>query len=230
MVEITWYGHACIGLQAGRARVVMDPYGPTLGLTPLHTTADIVSTSHDNPAWHSYTAGVGGHPQLRLAGLQLAHEPVTALGMRFTALVVGEDLDRGGAPNAMVRVELDGLRCVHFGDLGHAIAPREARFLADAEVWFALAGGPPTIPVELLAEAWHAAPPKVVIPIHYRTPSLARFGKVDDWLQLLPASAIRKCGAARVTLSPESLPDTPEVWVLEPLGDPAVAAAAAGEV
>lgn len=220
MLEVTWLGHACVSLQQGRARVVLDPYGPDLGLTPLRTTADIVVTSHDNPAWHSYTAGVGGHPQVRLDGLTLVHEPVTALGMRFTALAVGEDLDRGGEPNAMVKVNAGGLTCVHFGDLGHAVAPREQRFLAGADVWFALSGGPPTIPVELLAEAWQALQPKVVIPIHYRTPSLQRFGEVDHWLRLLPAEAVKRQGASSVTLSPECLPDTPEVWVLEPWGDP----------
>jgi len=225
MVEITWYGHACIGLQHSRARVILDPYGPKLGLTPLQTTADIVVTSHDNPAWHSWTAGVGGHPQVRLDGLTLSHEPVTALGMRFTSLVVGEDLDRGGEPNAMVKINVGGLRCVHFGDLGHAIEPREQRFLADADVWFALAGGKPTIPVDLLTEAWQTLRPKVVIPIHFRTPSLQHFAAVDEWLKLLPPEAVKRVGASQVSLSPADLPVDSEVWVLEPMGDPAAAGA-----
>jgi L-ascorbate metabolism protein UlaG (beta-lactamase superfamily) len=228
MVEVTWFGHACVGLQHGRDRLVMDPFGPDIGLTPLATTADIVTVSHDNPRWHSNTAGVGGDPQVRLHGLKLARTPVTALGMRLTAQVVGEDLDRGGAPNAMVKVQVGGVTFVHFGDLGHAIEPREGRFVADADVWFALAGGSPTIPLPLLVEAWRRYRPRVMIPVHYRTPSMTSFGTLDDLLQLLPESAVKRRGDSVVHCSADTLPDEPEVWLLDPLCDPQVAAAAAG--
>ena len=226
MVEVTWFGHACVGLQHGRDRLVMDPFGPTIGLTPLATTADLVTVSHDNVKWHSNTAGVGGEPQVRLHGQQLAKAPVTALGMRLMAQVVGEDLDRGGEPNAMVRVTVDGLTFIHFGDLGHAIEAREDQFLAGADVWFALAGGKPTIPLDLLVEAWSRHQPRIMIPIHFRTPSMTNFGPVDDLLKLLPDSAVRRVGSSRAELAADALPDAPEVWVLDPLCDPRVAAAA----
>lgn len=221
MIEVTWFGHACVGLRHGRDRVVMDPFSPTIGLTPLAVKADIVTISHRNPTWHSFTAGVGGAPQVILDGLKLAAHPVTALGMRFNAQVVGEDLDRGGEPNAMVSVQVDALRLLHFGDLGHALDPREQRFAGEADVWFALAGGSPTIPVELLIAAWEELAPKVLIPIHYRTPSVARFGPLDALLEKVPEGVVKRIGGSTVQLAADALPDSPEVWVLDPACDPA---------
>ena len=68
MVDVTWHGHACVGLRTARGAVVMDPFSPQIGLQPLHVAADIVVTSHPNPTWHSYLPAVAD-PWLVLDGL-----------------------------------------------------------------------------------------------------------------------------------------------------------------
>ncbi|MDH3601486.1 MAG: hypothetical protein OEU26_17885, partial [Candidatus Tectomicrobia bacterium] len=63
--------------------------------------------------------------------------------------------------------------------------------------------------------------PRVVIPMHYQIPVLmseqTTLQTIEEWL--VTRSRVRRLGSPVISLSPSSLPDTPETWVFEP--DPA---------
>jgi L-ascorbate metabolism protein UlaG (beta-lactamase superfamily) len=82
-----------------------------------------------------------------------------------------------------------------------------------------LTGGPPTIELEDLERAIEEIGPSVVIPMHYRIPNL----RLDilprgAFTSRYPEEAIINVESTEVEFSPDTLPRTVRVYVLEPAG------------
>ena len=60
-MELTWLGHAAFRVRTGNTTVIMDPFGPGLGLSipPAQTQADVVTLSSD-AAHHAAVSIVTG--------------------------------------------------------------------------------------------------------------------------------------------------------------------------
>jgi L-ascorbate metabolism protein UlaG (beta-lactamase superfamily) len=90
------------------------------------------------------------------------------------------------------------------------------------DVLFALAGAGPTIALDDLDEAIARIGPRVVIPMHYRTPSLLYdVGPLEDFLAHRAGDAIVRHEGSTVELA--ALPDALTVHVLTPRLDPLAA-------
>ena len=58
------------------------------------------------------------------------------------------------------------------GDLGHLLDEVEVALIRGADVVFVPAGGPPTIDFPAIRPLLEAIGPRVVIPMHYKTPRI----------------------------------------------------------
>lgn len=173
-MRLTWHGHACFRVEsdAGLA-IVTDPYDPaTSGYRPLREPADVVVRSSPDDGFHCNAHLVPGDPVL-VEALDLARRELArdVGGVRFQATLAEE-----GKPgveqqdeNAIYRFAVDGFSIGHMGDAGQPLSDRQVAFLRDVDVLLALAGGPPTIPLDALRQAVDAIAPKLVIPMHFRT-------------------------------------------------------------
>ncbi len=216
-LKITWLGHASFLLQAGTVRVLLDPYrAPDAGAyLPIDTPADIVLVSHLNPKYHSHWEAALGSP-IRLNGLDFAHEPegVEAHGVRFRAVQVWESPARN-VPVSMPYFTLGGVSVCHSGDLGHALTPAEAEAIRDVDVFLAVAGGPPTIPVLDLKAAIDLIRPKIVIPMHYQNGKInLNLRPVEDLLDLYDPAQIVRHDSSTLEVSPETLRLGMQIFVL----------------
>lgn len=216
-LKITWLGHAAFLLQTDTVRVMLDPYrAPDAGAyLPADTLTDIVLVSHLNPQYHSHWEAALGSPT-RLNGLDFAHEPegIEVRGIRFRAVQVWESPARD-VPVSMPYFTLGGVSVCHSGDLGHALSPAEAAPLRGVNVFLAVAGGPPTIPVADLKAAIDLIRPRIVIPMHYQNGKInLNLRPVDDLLALFDPTQIVHQPSPTLEISPETLPSETQVIVL----------------
>ncbi len=216
-LSITWLGHAAFLLEADGIRVLLDPYkAPDAGeYAPINTQADIVLVSHINPKYHSHWEASTGSP-VRLNGLDFADSPqgADALGINFRALKVWESPKRD-VPVSMPYFEMAGLTLCHSGDLGDMFTDAEIAPLRGIDIFLAVAGGPPTLPIADLKSVIDRIQPSVVIPMHYQNGKInLPLRPVDDLLALFDPSQIVHHSASTITFTRETLPSETRVFVL----------------
>lgn len=216
-LQITWFGHAAFLLEADGVRVLLDPYRtPDVGsYGPIDTEADVVLVSHLNPKYHSHWDAARGAP-IHLNGLNFAHNPhgIEARGIRFHAVPVWESPDRK-EPVSMPYFQMGGISVCHSGDLGHALSAAEAEPIRGVDVFLAVAGGPPTVPLPDLKAAIDLLQPRLVIPMHYQTGKVnLNLRPIDDLLALFSPAQIVHHPTPSLEVSPETLTDKTQIIVL----------------
>lgn len=159
-VKITYYGHACFGLEQDGYRVVLDPYGDGAvpGLPKLRLTADAVYCSHQH----------GDHNFTKAVTLCRSGKPVP---YTVEELTVPHD-DAGGAKRGMNTVRqfrFGALRIIHFGDIGRHLTQEEAARLSGADCVMIPVGGYFTVDAAAAKAITGQIRPRVIIPMHFRT-------------------------------------------------------------
>ncbi len=218
-MTLEFVGHACfvITLASGKV-VVMDPYRPqafggALRYRALTTPADYVLVSHGH-ADHDGYKDVPGNPEvIRTAGEHRMGE-ITVVGVpTFHDKRKGKE--RGD--NLVFALDAEGVRVVHLGDLGHLLEASQVEELRPVSVLLVPVGGHFTVDAE---EAWtivETLRPRVVIPMHYKTPAVDfPIAGVEGFLRIAEAHGVpvKRFSNGKVEIPP--LPETTEVWVLDP--------------
>ena len=217
-MKITWIGHAAFLLTASnRLRILLDPYrAPDAGTyAPIDVPADIVVVSHLNPKYHSHWDAASGNP-VRLNGLDFADNPngTDVQGIKLRAVRVWESAERK-TPVSMPYFEVDGLSVCHSGDLGHALTAQDAAPLMGVDIFLAVAGGPPTVPLPEMKALIDFIQPKVVIPMHYQNGKInLPLQRIDDFLALFEPSQIVRLESPTLALRAGDLPQELQVVVL----------------
>ena len=224
-MRLKWYGHACFRLECADLAIVTDPYTPaTSGLKPVQDEADIVIRSSSDDDFHCNASMIRGQPTV-LDAMEIASAgPLALNGLRVEAWLAMESLVHKANPkqNAMYRLELDGLGILHLGDLGNAFSHEQiAGLRGRVDIMLALTGGAPTIALPDLAIAIRSIRPKVVVPMHYRIPSLApslreKLLPVDAFTSLYPSEVVVTVGGSEMELHSADMPEELRIYVLDP--------------
>lgn len=220
-VKITWVGQACFYISDGATTVVTDPPAANIGYVLPDSTANVVTISH-NHADHNFSQGVKGTYALVDGRPTTRRTEVTASGLPFIQIPGFHDNTNGSArgPNTLVRWTQGGLQFAHMGDYGQdQLTPEQMADMKGLDVLFVAAGGNFTPDARAISGQIAQIAPRVAILMHYRTglggpATLAGVPGVaagfNNRVQYKPAA---------VTISRATLPTTPEVWLMEPLGD-----------
>lgn len=216
-LHIIWLGHAAFLLEADGIRLLLDPYRtPDVGgYAPINAQANIVLVSHLNPKYHSHWEAAQGDPT-RLNGLDFAEKPdgVEAHGIRFRAIRVWESPARD-VPVSMPYFQMGGVSVCHSGDLGHKLSQEEAAPIRGIDVFLAVAGGPPTVPLLELRATIDLVQPKIVVPMHYQNGKVnLNLRPIDDLLALFSPTQIVYSDTSTLEVSPAKLPQKTVVVVL----------------
>ena len=211
-MEITWLGHSCFRLRGRDAAVVMDPCDKSTGYNIGKLTADIVTVSHEHPA-HSHVAAVTGTPRVVQGPGEFEIAGVLIMGIRtFHDPEQGRKLGK----NTSFVVELDDVRVCHLGDLGHVPTPEQVEGLSGVDVLLAPVGGGNTIGATAAAETISLLEPKLVIPMHYKTPAdKAELEPLDRFLKEIGAASALNERLPKLSITKSTLPDETQVQVLE---------------
>ena len=180
-VKITWYGHACFGVEAEGYRVVLDPYEKVRGYRPLRLWANEVLCSHEHFD-HNCRAAVTVEP---------AVSPFT-VGTVDTC----HD-DRCGAlrgKNTVHILRAEGLTAVHLGDLGHPLTDRQAAPLRRCDVLLIPVGGTYTLDPAGAKAVAEALEPRIVVPMHYRRGDIGfeNIAPLEAFLELFPPERVHE--------------------------------------
>lgn len=209
-MDVNWLGHSCFRIRGKQATIVTDPFPPGLGYTLGKLTADIVTISHQHQS-HSYYKGVGGDPKVIAGPGEYEIKGVLIIG-----IATFHDAEEGEikGKNTVYLIEIDGITVCHLGDLGHVLTAAQVEEVDDVDVLLLPVGGKSTINAATAAEVIRQIEPKVVIPMHYKTPALKReLESVDSFLKEMGIE--RSASQAKLSLNPSSLPTSTQVFLLD---------------
>ena len=217
-LRITWYGHAAFLVEAEGLRIILDPYRSpdSGGYLPIAEPADVVVVSHENDRYHSHLGQIVP-PFEVLRALEFPDEGSVFGGIKFEAIHVFETPERLPEDEVtIVHFRAESLHVVFLGDLGHPLSEPEIAPLRGAEIVLAAAGGKPTIDVADLSALLDAIGPRIVIPMHFKTPKInLNIAPLEEFLALMANHPISRPGSTSIDVSRSSLPEEPTIVVLE---------------
>ena len=187
MPIIVFHGHACFEVIDSEGRsIVIDPHdGGSIGLPRPEARADAVLVTHNHfdhnavevvlkPGGEKHIMRKGEFVVLgkhRARGIEAYHDPYKG---RMRGKVV------------MYVVEVDGVRILHVGDLGHTLTEDHVRAIGKVDVVMAPVGGTFTIGPKEAAEVLRTLRPKAFIPMHYWVPGVnLPLKPLDEFLKVV---------------------------------------------
>ena len=218
-MELTYFGHASFLLRAGDGTTILiDPYDTSVGYPLPDVASTAVTVSHEHSD-HNHVQTAKGSPKvirgLVREGKEWAKVEERVGQVRLTTVPTFHDPSNGAerGRNAIFIFEVDGMRVVHAGDLGHALDAEQARAVGRPDVLMIPVGGYYTIGPAEAEAVIPALNPRLVIPMHYKTEVNAGWpiGSVDDFIS--GKAKVSRQGQT-VKLSRETLPAEPSIWVL----------------
>ena len=219
-MRITWYGHAAFLIDAQGKRIILDPYRSpdSGGYEPIDEPADLVVVSHENDKYHSHLGQIVP-PFDVLRALEIPPEGVESHGIRFHAIPVFESPEKlPGDEVTIIHFTADGLHVVFLGDLGHLLSEAELAPIRGADIVLAATGGTPTLDIQDIPILLDAIAPKVVIPMHYKTPRInLNIQPIGQFLETVPNTPILQVGSSSIELDRGDLPDRRTIVVLQHL-------------
>jgi L-ascorbate metabolism protein UlaG (beta-lactamase superfamily) len=209
-MDITWLGHSCFRLKGSHATIITDPYSAGLGYSLGKPTARIVTVSHEHPG-HCYIEGVGGQP--RVVNRPGEYEISEVLIIGIATFHDGERGKKRGK-NIVYLMEIDEVAVCHLGDLGHVLTSEQIEDIGNVDVLLLPVGGVSTINAPMAAEVVRQLEPKVVIPMHYKTPALkVELEAVDRFLKEIGAKQV--ASQPKLSVNKSNLPLTSQVFLLD---------------
>lgn len=208
-MRITWYGHAAFLIEIEGLRIILDPYRSpdSGGYEPIAEGADLVVVSHENDRYHSHLEQIT--PPFEVVRAMELPEGGTTFGpVGIDAVRVFETPEKkAGDEVAVVILRAEGMRVVFLGDLGHPLDEAEVAPLRGAEVVLAAAGGPPTIDFPEIPGLLEAIGPRIVVPMHYKTPRInLNIQPVERFFEALPGWPVDHVAGSSLVVTPEALP------------------------
>lgn len=238
-MKIKWYAHACLRIEGDGVSIITDPYTPhKSGFAAVTETADIIVRSSDDDSAHANAEMIPGDPEVVTATHILTFEGavgngspakpevgrdsstfLTQAGIRFKAIPAMESMRVKLQPrdNAMYCFVVEGIRVVHFGDVGNRLEAWQLDQIGDVDVAIVPTGGPPTIELADLHDALEILRPAVTIPMHYELPGckFPTMADVKEFTHRYHPSSVKWADTPEVMLTKATLPGEPQVWVLQ---------------
>ena len=206
-LTVRWFGHSCFLVSDG-VKIVTDPFDKSVGYPLPDVSADIILISHEHFD-HNYISAISGKPEvIRGAGDK------TVKGITFKAVKASHGAGRG---DDYIRIwELGGIRFAHFGDLGVDLTDSQFKEVGAVDVVFIPVGGYFTIDAEQAIKIINKLNPRIVFPMHYKTPAMGSGFPISGIEPFLKGKKnVNKVGKSSITLKKDALPKEMTVYVLD---------------
>lgn len=168
-MKIRWYGHSCFLMtDSNGVTVLTDPYGSHIGYELPELSANIVTISHDHSDHNNISVVKSNTIILRTPGEYEVN------GIKIVGYETDHDRSGGNirGKNTMFTYVIDDMKILHCGDLGAIPHKSVLDQLTDIDVMMVPIGAIYTIDDLEARELANIIRPKVLIPMHYKTPRL----------------------------------------------------------
>lgn len=198
-MEIQYFGLSCFRLRGKKAVLLTDPFSPKeVGLKFPKVSSEIITISHQRPDNNNISGVLGTKNRI---------EPFVVDGpgeYEVSGVMIFGIGDKKGR-NTIYAIEMDDLRLVHLGDLGHTLDEAQLEEINGADVLFVPVGVP-----QVVAQV----EPKIVIPMHYKIPGLTfDLDPLGDFLKQMGVEQTEP--QSKLTIIKEKLPEERETIVLQ---------------
>ena len=218
-LTLRWFGHAFfLVTSSDGVRVAMDPFGD-IGYPVPEVAADVVTVSHEHGD-HNGAERLAG-PSAILRGLKPGGADWNSISydlrdVRITALPAYHDNVEGRklGLNTIVIIETGGLRLAHLSDIGHTLSEATLEAMGRIDILLVPVGGRFSIDGRQAREIMARLRPRITVPIHYKTPVTADWPIEDESTFLVGLDNVKRPDALAVSITPETLPARPEVWIM----------------
>ncbi|BAZ15768.1 hypothetical protein NIES4071_76400 [Calothrix sp. NIES-4071] len=217
-LSVQWLGHTCFLFSGSGLRILVNPFR-TLGCTAKYrapkVAADLVMISSqlfDEGA----VEGLPGNPKL-------IYEPgvYDFKGIKFQG--VGIDHDRKGGKqfgiNAAWSWSQAGIKITHLGVPAAPLSFEQKVLFGRPDILFVpVGGGPKAYNATEAKQAIQALNPKLVVPTHFRNeaadPASCDIAPLDEFLNVMQGTPVRRSNSDTISLSPRSLPETTTIQIM----------------
>lgn len=212
-MKIKYLGHSAFKITSDSgASVVTDPYTPgdMFKYDTIKELADVVTSSHEHFD-HNYTAGVRGAKVVKDVS------PVEVKGIKVKGVAAFHDETQGGqrGKDIIYCMDMDGIRVCHLGDLGHQLSSVQLAEMGKVDILLVPVGGTYTLDAGGATKLCDAVKPKVIIPMHFKTPKTdLPLAPVDDFLRA--KNNITHLGGSETEFKKDKLPASTQIIVLKP--------------
>jgi len=217
-MRITWYGHAAFLIETQGLRIILDPYRSpdSGGYLPIDEPADLVVVSHANDRYHSHLGQIVP-PFEAVRALEIPDGGEVHHGIRFESVHVFETPERKPEDEVtIIHFRSEEMHLVFLGDLGHSLDEHELAPIRGAEIVLIPAGGPPTIDFPEIPRLLDAINPRLVVPMHYKTPKInLNIQPLERFLTVLSSDPVVRVGSSILDLTRATLPERRTIMVLD---------------
>lgn len=222
-VTIRWHGQSFFDIQSSKGtRIVIDPHAiEAYGRQTV--SADLVLISHFHND-HSQLSVVQDPARAKvLYGLKggakrIDWNPINETFRDVHVRTLGvyhdnvEGMERG--KNAVFILEVDGLRIVHLGDLGHLLSAKDVKTIGPVDVLMVPVGGVYTINgAEAQKVVAQLKPQQVILPMHYGTKVFNDLLSSDEFLE--DQKNVKRYTTSQLTIEPGAKVAEPMIALLD---------------
>lgn len=163
---ITWHGQYTLKIQSQAATVLIDPYAPNCGLSPLRMKVDIVALSNPMSPTMSHTNGIQGNPRIINTPGEYAINGLALYTLGWNA--------SAGTEQAIQRWHIEHVVLLHVGALNRPLTDQELQEIekSSIDILFLPIGVGGGLTRHQALELLTIIEPKIVIPIHFKLPKL----------------------------------------------------------
>ena len=210
-MEINWMGQSYFRIKGKQVTVLTDPFLAENGNTSNRVTANVICLSYANPAADAAIEKISPEPYIIRGPGEYEVSNVLVIGVPSY-----QDENKGSirGKNTIYALEFEELSICHLGRLGHLLNDEQIEMIGNVDILFLPVGGNITINAALAAKLVRSMEPKIVIPMHYKTPGTnLELDPVDKFLSEIGAQGIT--AQPKFNITKNNLPQATQVILLD---------------
>ena len=214
-MDITYLGHSSFRIKGKANTIICDPFDSSVGLKYAKQEADIVTVSHDHGD-HNNLDGVKDYKKVVSSPGEYEIN-----GTSFFGIPSYHD-DKKGAErgkNTIFVINIDGINICHLGDLGQkSLTESQLTAIGNVDILLIPVGGTYTISADEAVSIMQSIEPKIVIPMHYKTPQHEEktYGTLDTFEKFVSESGLKSETLPKLSYKPGDLPEEEQrLYILE---------------
>lgn len=197
-MQITWHGQYTIKISSKDTTLVIDPYSPDNGLSPFRSKASLVSLSNPSDKGMSHLSGIQGE-------YKLINTPGEYSISGFTLYALGWQTVEGVERNLQLW-GIEDMSVLHVGALSRDLTDKELQELEKIgiDILIVPVGGGTSLNAKQAVNLITTIEPRIVIPIHYKIPSLTE--KLDSVDVFAKELGVQVKPEEKLTIKAKNLP------------------------